>query len=186
MARPAAAEWTQIAYIPSNQVEVYYDRGSAISDHGLTLAWFMFSYPRPVSSAEGFVFKSYKQREVIDCKQRGSFTATFTAYSEADGAGRTIYVWNAPDAVMPRLNPAVPGSVRALMDDAACAPPPKPLRLPPVPPAPASQTMMAQPASAAATGMVAPASPMPAETMPAHTPSSTMGTPGQTTATPLQ
>ncbi len=165
---PANAAWSQIAYIPANQVNVYYDRDSVTTEHGLTRAWFMFSYSRPMTSAEGFVFKSYKQLEVIDCKQRGSFTATFTAFSEADGGGRTIYVWNSANAVMPQLNPAVPGSVRALMDDAACAPPP------------------ASVSPAAGGAMVQPGSPMPAGSMPTNTQSSPMGTPGQTTATPLR
>jgi len=187
-AGPAAAEWSQIAFIPANQVNVFYDRASLTTDHGLTRAWYMFSYSKPMSSAEGFVFKSYKQLEVIDCKQRGTFTATFTAFSDADGGGRTIYVWNTANAVMPPLNPAVPGSVRALMVDAACMPPPKPLRLPPVPPAPASVVAAAQAANkeAGSGKVMQPGSPMPADMMPTNTQSSPMGTPGQTTSTPLK
>jgi len=136
-----AASWTSIAFIPANQVSVSFDRNSPTTVNGLTRAWFLFSYPRPVTTAESFVFKSYKEYEVIDCKQHASFTASFAAYSEDDGGGRLIYTWSGPNAVLPALEPAEPGSVRALMIDAACAPPPKRRpSLPPIPPAPDTPT----------------------------------------------
>lgn len=161
-ADPAWAQpWSTIGYIPSNHVTVSYDRTTVTTDHGLTRAWFLFSYAAPVTTAESFVMESYKEYEVIDCKRRSSFTGAFTAFSEADGGGRTIYTWTGPNAVLPVLDPATPGSVRALMVDAACAPPlPKLAPLPPIPPAPASGA-----SSAVVPG--ASAAPAPAMTMPA-------------------
>lgn len=140
IAHPVQAEnWSSLAYIPNTQVTVSFDKTSVVKDHGLTRAWYLFTYATPITTSESYVLKSYKQHEIIDCKRLGSFTGAFIAYSEADGGGRVIYRWSGPTAVMPPLEPAIPGTVRALMIAAACAPPPPtPVPLPPVPPAPAS------------------------------------------------
>jgi len=159
--RPALAEnWSSLAYIPNTQVSVSFDKSSIVKDHGLTRAWFLFTYPIPVTTAESYVLRSYKQHEIIDCKLRGSFTAAFIAYSDADAHGRVIDTWTGPTAVMPALNSAIPGTMRALMIDAACAPPaPQFAPLPPLPPAPASTTPPSSSAAMATPGVTPRAAP---------------------------
>jgi hypothetical protein len=166
VARPAQAEnWSSLAFIPSTRITVSYDKTSTEKDHGLTRVWYLFTYAIPVTTAEGYVFRSYKEQEIVDCKLRASFTASFVAYSEVDGGGRIIYRWTGPTAVMPPLQPYIPGTVRAIMIDAACEPPPPKLPpLPPVPPVPASGATAASGSMAAppVTMGVAPAIPTPA------------------------
>ncbi|WP_158904531.1 surface-adhesin E family protein [Burkholderia sp. L27(2015)] len=139
-----ADSWTTIGAMPNTAVQVSIDFTSIIrpdsavtswlhdliSDQpkeNLTHAWFLFDFPAPVTTAESFVYRSYKRREIIDCERRASAMESYVAYSDPRADGRVIYTWTGPNAVVPQLVQPAPGSIAAIMIDAACTPPAAPL-----------------------------------------------------------
>ena len=139
-----ADSWTTIGAMPNTAVQVSIDFTSIIrpgsvvtswlhdllSDQpkeNLTHAWFLFDFPAPVTTAESFVYRSYKRREIIDCERHASAMESYVAYSDPRADGRVIYTWTGPNAVVPQLVQPAPGSIAAIMIDAACTPPAAPL-----------------------------------------------------------
>jgi len=184
-----ADNWTTIGATPNTAVQVSIDFTSItrpdsavtswlhdlISDQPkehLTHAWYLFDFPAPVTTAESFVYRSYKRREIIDCDRHASAVESYVAYSDPRADGRVIYTWTAPNAVVPQLVQPAPGSIAGIMIDAACAPPAAPLHAEAASTAIATATTngVAEPAStpindigpSATTGMASPGSPEPA------------------------
>jgi hypothetical protein len=180
---PAQADtWQTVAVIPSTQVQISIDPTTVarpsnvvaswlqnlLASHpkdNLTRAWFLFDFPAPVTTAESYVYLSYKRREIIDCTARASATESYLAYSDPRGTGRVIYTWTGPNAVLPRLVPASPGSVTALMIDAACAPPAEPAPPPPAAAAPDNGASAVPPVNHTEPADAPPGAPAPAAGM---------------------
>ncbi|RKP56635.1 surface-adhesin E family protein [Pararobbsia silviterrae] len=82
-------------------------------------AWFLFSYPTPVATAESFTFRSYKEHVVADCDHGTIGMDQFIAFGGAEGDGDGVSSWTAPDAPLD-LRPVMPGTVGSIMFDAIC------------------------------------------------------------------